>query len=63
MRIAYILQSYCNHRRFKQAGVFCVLQIGLLVLFGCSDNTPLQGATPVGAMSGLNTFIFFYTDN
>jgi len=36
--------------------------IGLLFLFGCGDNTISTAPTPVGATSGLNTFIFFYTD-
>jgi len=57
-----LLFRYKQHR-LRQMGVLFSLLIGLLSLFGCSDQATAALPTPVGAASGLNTFIFFYTDS
>lgn len=57
-----LLFQYKQHS-FRQVGVLFSLLIGLLGLFGCSGQATSALPTPVGAASGLNTFIFFYTDN
>jgi|GEM_PF-3789354 len=62
MQFVHGLRSYRQHRRFQQSSIILGVLIGLLFLFGCGDNTISTAPTPVGATSGLNTFIFFYTD-
>ncbi len=48
-----------KHRIIVGLGLLAML----LSLFGCSDNATPALPTPIGAANGLNTFIFFFTDN
>jgi len=63
MKLLCNLLFWRQRRGFKQLSVMLSLLLGLLSLLGCSSNTTPALSTPVGATSGLNTFIFFYTDN
>ena len=64
MKFVYDLLFRRKHHILKQSNsVVLILLIGLLGLFGCSGQATSALPTPVGAASGLNTFIFFYTDN
>lgn len=62
LKLPYNLLSWRQRRDFKQLSVMLSLLLALLSLLGCSGNTTPALPTPVGATSGLNTFIFFYTD-
>lgn len=47
---------------FRRLSVALSLLLGLLGLFGCGSSAISALPTPMGATSGLNTFIFLYTD-
>ncbi len=46
----------------QRRGLTLGLMSALLALVACGGKTPTTIA-PVGATSGLNTFIYVYTDN
>jgi hypothetical protein len=49
--------------RFKPIGTVLSLLITLSISFGCGGRQAPALPTPAGAASGVNTFMFFYTDN
>lgn len=63
MKFVHNLLFRPKHHNFKQCSMVLTLLIVLLGLFGCGSQATPALPTPVGASSGLNTFIFFYTDN
>lgn len=46
----------------KLAGILVGLLSVIMLLAGCNAGTP-QSPVPAGAKLGLNTFVYFYSDN